>query len=150
MVIRDKDEFVPVMAKMLAGLGYENVEVLNGKSIDIKAVKDNHNYCFKCCFDIDAIKEKHISELSENVKGEKYDKVVFMTNSSFSPSAKKCGEACGIELWDRNTIDRMYINVEEGLKERPEPAKKNIVPFIAILAVVVIVVAVLAYWFLFK
>lgn len=150
MVIRDKDNFVPIMAKMLTGLGYENVEILNGKSADIKAEKDNLKYCFKCRFDIDAISEKSISELFESVKGEKYDKIVFMTNSSFSPKAKKCGEAYGVELWDRNTIDRLYINVEESFIEQPEEPKRNIAPFIIIPIELVVAAALLLYWFMFK
>ena len=60
----------------------------------------------------------------EAVKKPGIDVAVFMTNSSFSSAAKKAGEAAGIELWDRNYIDRMAIGVDVEL-EKPVIKKSS-------------------------
>lgn len=39
MIIRDKDNFLPLIAKMLTALNYDKVEMHTGKPYDITAVK---------------------------------------------------------------------------------------------------------------
>ena len=108
MVINDKNNFVSMVARLLKGLGYSDVKENTADSaIDITAVKDGEKYCFKCRYDIDAIGSSYIKDFA--AASGNYDKRVFVTNSSFLSAAKKLGEEQGIILWDRNTIDRMYI-----------------------------------------
>ena len=44
MIIRDKDNFLPLIAKMLTALNYDKVEMHTGKPYDITAVKDDKKY----------------------------------------------------------------------------------------------------------
>ena len=147
MVIRDKENFLPIIKKMLEALGYEKVEKQEGKGIDYTAQKDGERYCFKCSYEIDAVGEKKVAELIEAAKGGNYDHMVYITNSSFISSAKKKGDAANVMLWDRNTVDRMTIGIaDETLEEQPEEKKSPahiIVPIAA--AVVLCVVAAVLY-----
>lgn len=150
MKINNKDNFITMMARMISGLGYENVKEHNDKVIDITAEKNGEKYCFKCKYEIDAVGGKYIDEFYDAAANGGYDKLVFITNSSFLSSAKKSAEQNGIDLWDRNTVDRLYIGVHDNIEDRPveEQGGNGVVIGIAI-AVVVVAVAAIAY-FLFK
>ena len=149
MVINDKRNFKSMIVKLLNGLGYENVRENTGDSvIDLTAEKDGEKYGFRCKYDIDAIGEKEMDAVV-GVAGN-YDKTVYVTNSSFISGAKKKGEANGILLWDRNTIDRMSIPMAEKLDDEVIPEKKNNSAVIVIIAVAVIVVALVLYWYFFR
>lgn len=117
MVINDEKNFVPMIARMLKGLKYQNVQVIKGepKAVDITAEKDGVKYCFGCAYAIDAIGEKKIQEFVEASRSLNCDVNVFVTNSSFLAHAKRRGEEARIELWDRNTVDRLAIGVAESL-----------------------------------
>lgn len=150
MIINDKNNFVPIVVKLLKGLGYANVKETGeqSKNIDITAEKDGEKYCFKCRYDIDAIGEKAIDELEKASSG--YDKAVFVTNSSFLSSAKKKGEAAGILLWDRNTVDRLTISVSENLEDKVEVVRHHRAVFIVIAVILILAAAAAAYWFYFR
>ena len=138
MVINDKNNFVSMVARLLKGLGYSDVkENAADSAIDITAVKDGEKYCFKCRYDIAAA--------SGN-----YDKRVFVTNSSFLSAAKKLGEEQGIILWDRNTIDRMYIGVSDSLEDRREVVNGSKAPYIIAGVIAAVVIIAVVYWFMFK
>lgn len=119
MVIKDERNFVPIIARMLKGLKYQNVQIIKGepKAVDITAEKDGLKYCFGCQYAIDAIGEKKIQTFAEAAKTTHSDVLVFVTNSSFLSQAKKRGDAEGIELWERNTVDRLAIGVSENIYE---------------------------------
>ncbi len=149
MIINDKNNFVPIVVKLLNGLGYKNVKETSDQSkvIDITAEKDGEKYCFKCRYDIDAIGERAVEELESASLG--YDRAVFVTNSSFLSSAKKKGEAAGIELWDRNTVDRLTISVSENLEDKVEEVKHHRAVYV-ILIIVLLLAAAAVYWFFFR
>ena len=44
MIIRDKDNFLPLIAKMLTALNYDKVEMHTGKPYDITAGKKEKNF----------------------------------------------------------------------------------------------------------
>lgn len=150
MIINDKNNFVPIVVRLLNGLGYKNVKETGDQSeyIDITAEKDGEKYCFKCRYDIDAIGEKAVGELEKAASG--YDKAVFVTNSSFLSSAKKKGEAAGILLWDRNTVDRLTISVSENIEDKVEVVKHHRAVFVVIVIVLLLAAAAAAYWFYFR
>lgn len=149
MVINDKNNFKSMIVKLLNGLGYESVKENTGDSaIDITAEKDGEKYGFRCRYDIDAIGEKEMDILVGAAAN--YDKAVYVTNSSFISGAKKKGEANGILLWDRNTIDRMSIPMAEKLDDEVVTEKKNYTALVVIIVLVVIAAALLAYWYFFK
>ncbi len=149
MVIKEKDNFTSMVAKMLNGLGYDNVQVHENDALDITAHKDGEKYCFMCRYDIDAIGDKRITELIEASKNGKFDKAVYVTNSSFLSSAKRKGEEAGVLLWDRNTIDRMAIGVSEKLEDVTIEEEKSYAPIIIGGVVVALLVIVAAVYFLF-
>lgn len=153
MVIRDENNFVKMVAKMIEGLDYQNVHMQEGKSsaIDITADKDGETYCFKCQYDIDAVGAGKVQALIDEYKSSNYDKAVFVTNSSFISAAKKVSEENGIILWDRNTIDRLYVGVSEPLEETVhEKASGGYGVLIAVIAVIVLIAAAAIYYFFFR
>lgn len=149
MMISEKEKFRPVMCKFLTALGYESVQEYSEKAFDITAVKDGKKICFKCQYDIDAISEKKITALVEAVKGAGYDKIIFITNSSFSSAAKKKAMEADVELWDRNTIDRMSIGVMDTFKDEKPVEKKSGKGAIITFAVIIILVAAAAAYYFF-
>lgn len=81
MIIRDKDNFLPLIAKMLTALNYDKVEMHTGKPYDITAVKDDKKYCFKCQYDIDAVGTAAMKEFVDGTKDMSHDARAFITNS---------------------------------------------------------------------
>ena len=149
MIINDKNNYVDMMAKFVEALGYTDVKQSGDENIvNIMAKKDGRVYAFACRYDIDAISGKAMEEFIAAAKKPGVDVLVFMTNSSFSTSAKKAGDAAGVELWDRNYIDRMSIGVDVEYEKPVVKEKSHLKLYIAIAAVVVVVlIAALALYF---
>lgn len=151
MKINNAANFTQIIVKLLKCLGYTEVKEVSEDGIDITARKDNETYCFKCQYDIDAIGEKKMQSLCDAFKKGKYDKAVFVTNSSFISSAKKLGEKEGVLLWDRNTVDRMAIGISESLEDEVAEPKRYTRMFIGIGAgVLLLVAAVMVYLFVIR
>lgn len=127
MIINSEENFVPMIAKLLKGLKYENIKVNEGEApaVDITAEKDEIKYSFKCQYDIDAIREKYIQKFVDATKRTETEKAVFVTNSSFLSSAKNLGEKEGILLWDRNHVDRLAIGISEKLEDSMPEEKSS-------------------------
>ena len=151
MYFTNSKGLVDFVSDMLISIGYEKVEMASGKPYDITAVKDDRKYCFKCQHDIDAISEKKMLELVEGTANTDFDERVFVTDSSFISSAKKLGDREGILLWDRNTVDRMYIAVKEKFPEPVYEDTKNTKGLIiGIATVVILAIAAAAYFFIIR
>lgn len=151
MLLKDKENFVPLILKMLAALGYEKIEEHTGKAYNITATKDGKKYCFKCQYDIDAVGENKMKELVEANKNHEFDEAVFITNSSFISSAKKIGDKEGIKLWDRNTVDRMCISVMDVITEdRKETPQAKISLFTGVIIAAVLAILAIAYFLFLK
>ena len=151
MIINDKNNFVSIVARLLKGLGYVNVkENAQGSPIDITAEKDDEKYCFKCQYDIDAVSAKNVESFAVAAKEAGYNNKIFVTNSSFISAAKKKGEEEGVTLWDRNTMDRLYIGVSDNLEDKVEPVKRSKAGYIVAVVVILLIVAALVYWFFIK
>lgn len=150
MKINNADNFTHIIVKFLKALGFENVKETDSseEGIDITAQKDKESYCFKCQYDMDAISEKKMDALCKVYETGKYDKAVFVTNSSFISGAKKRGESAGVLLWDRNTVDRMAIGIAESLEDKVVETKKNPGIFIGAIAVAAVIIIALAVYFL--
>lgn len=144
MIIYDKDKYVDMMVKFLEALGYQDVKKGEPEStINITAKKNGKNYAFACRYDIDAISGAAMNEFIETAKKTNASILVFMTNSSFSSSAKKAGDAAGVELWDRNYIDRVSIGLNVEYDEN-RAKKDNSSKAVAVVVVVIVVVALIA------
>ena len=149
MLISEKERFKPVMCKFLEALGYANIQEFNEKAYDITATKEGKKYCFRCQYDIDAISEKKITALNEAVKGAGFDKVIYITNSSFSSAAKNKAIETGIELWDRNTIDRMSIGIKDTIEDVAPVEKKSGKGVLIFLGIMVVLAAAAAAYYFF-
>ena len=146
MIINDKNNYVDMMAKFVEALGYTDVKQSGDENIvNIMAKKDGRVYAFACRYDIDAISGKAMEEFIAAAKKPGVDVLVFMTNSSFSSSAKKTGDAAGVELWDRNYIDRISIGVDVQYEKPAVKEKSNTKLYIAIAAV--LIAALVLYFF---
>lgn len=151
MIIKEKSAFLPFIIKMLNSLGYEQVEKASGKSYDITANKDGKKYCFKCQYDIDAVSERSMLDLVEGSSGENFDERVFVTNSSFISAAKKVGDRAGVQLWDRNTVDRMCIGVKDEIDDiEIEESSSKIGAIAGAVVVLLLIAAAAVYFFLFR
>ena len=151
MIINNRDNFKPMIVRMLEGLGYTSIkENAPDSAIDITAEKDGEKYAFKCRYEIDAVGAKYIDSFAEACGNGNYDHKVYVTNSSFISSGKKSAEEKNIELWDRNTIDRMSIGIAENITDEEIPVKSNTGIIVTVIAVAVVVVAVALYWFVFR
>ena len=149
MLISEKERFKPVMCKFLEALGYANIQEFNEKAYDITATKEGKKYCFRCQYDIDAISEKKVTALNEAVKGAGFDKVIYITNSSFSSAAKNKALETGVELWDRNTIDRMSIGIKDTIEDVPPVEKKSGKGVLIFLGIMVVLAAAAAAYYFF-
>ena len=149
MIINNKENYTEIMAKFIGALGYKDVKSSGNDSVvSMVAKKDGKVYAFACRYDIDAISGAAMEEFIRTAKKPGVDVLVFMTNSSFSSSAKKAGDAAGVELWDRNYIDRIAIGVDVRLEEpvyRNESHKKVYIA-IAVIAVIVLAAALVLYF----
>lgn len=149
MIIHDKNNYVDMMARILEALGYQDVKQNSGDNlVAITAKKDGRTYAFACRYDIDAISGSVMEAFIDAAKKPGVDVLVFMTNSSFSSAAKKAGEAAGVELWDRNHIDRISIGVDVEFEQPVVKRKSSRKIYIAVAAVVaVILIAALVLYF---
>ena len=151
MIIHDKNNYMDMMYKLLNALGYTDLKKNPEDNIvSMLGKKDGKVYAFACRYDIDAISGSVMEEFINAAKKPGVDVLVFMTNSSFSSSAKKAGDAAGVELWDRNFIDRMSIGVDVEYEKPVIREKSHTKLYIAIIAVVVVIllVALALYFFL--
>lgn len=150
MIIKDGNNFLSFITKMLDSLGYEKIEVQSGKAYDLTAEKDGSKYCFKCQYDMDAIGLKKMEELIVGTENQNFDKVVYVTNSSFISSAKKLGDMRGVLLWDRNTVDRMCIGAKDTIVEdeyEPKSSKKGLVVSLVLIILAALGAGVYYYFF---
>ena len=145
----DKNNYMDMMYKLLNALGYKDMKKNAEDSIvSMTGKKDGKTYAFACRYDIDAINGSVMEEFINAAKKPGVDVLVFMTNSSFSTSAKKACDAAGVELWDRNYIDRMSIGVDVEYEKPAVKEKSHLKLYIAIAAVVaVVLIAALALYF---
>lgn len=149
MIINDKDNYTEIMTRFVSALGYTDVKSAGNDSVvSIVAKKDGKVYAFACRYDIDAISGAAMEEFIRTAKKPGVDVLVFMTNSSFSSAAKKAGDAAGVELWDRNYIDRIAIGVDARLEEPvyKEVSHRKVYIAVAVVAVIVLAAAVVLYF----
>ena len=150
-MISDNEHFVELMYKMIEKLGYNDIKKNDEEGIyTITAKKDGKTYLFACKYHIDAISGNDMQLFIDSAKKTKADLYVFMTNSSFSSSAKKLANAEGVELWDRNYIDRMMIGIDIEMEHPKVKKKNNTALFVVAGVVAVVLIAMVVLYFLQK
>lgn len=151
MIINDKEHFSAIIEKLISLIGYTEIKRENSEYIDFTAVKDGKKYCFVCKYDIDAISGKKMEDFIEASSKLGNVTPVFVTNSSFSSTAKKLGDSKGVELWDRNFVDRLAIGIDAPLEDETIKKKSSVSPvMIAVVAVLVVIVLAVVMFYLKK
>lgn len=147
MIVNDKELYGDMMGELLTALGYQDVKKTKGNLYDrITAVKDGETYLFASRYDIDAISGAVMEDFINQSADIKADNVIFMTNSSFASSAKKEAETAGVQLWDRNHIDRISIGVDVNFHTPKQEDKTVGKGAVLVGIVVVILIAALAIY----
>lgn len=111
-------EFEYACANILKANGFKDIEVTKGSGdfgVDIIAVKKHRRYAVQCKrYD----KKLNNSAVQEVIGGLAYygcEVGAVMTNSYFTAAARKLAEVNGVELWDRDTLEKM-LN-KRGIKD---------------------------------
>ena len=103
-------EFEYACAGILRANGYKHVEVTKGSGdfgVDIIAEKHRHKYAVQCKRYDKKLNNSAIQEVIGGLAVYGCDKGAVMTNSYFTEPARKLAEMNGIELWDRDVLERM-------------------------------------------
>lgn len=103
-------EFEEYVAKLLIRNGFIHVEVTRGskdQGVDILAQKDEVSYAIQCKHYTAKVPNKAVQEAYAGAKFYGCDVPVVLTNSYFYPSAEELGDEIGVELWDRDELQKM-------------------------------------------
>lgn len=103
-------EFEEYVAELLVRNGYHNVEVTKGsgdQGVDILAQKDELSYAIQCKHYENKVPNKAVQEAYAGACFYGCDVPVVLTNSYFSPSALELGDEIGVELWDREELEKL-------------------------------------------
>lgn len=103
-------EFEEYVAKLLRKNGFRHVEVTSGsgdQGVDILADKQGVSYAIQCKHYDGKIPNKAVQEAYAGARYYGCDVAVVLTNSYFYPSAFDLGDSIGVELWDRDMLNRL-------------------------------------------
>lgn len=107
-------EFEHWCADLLKKSGFNKVEVTpasNDQGVDILADKDGIKYAFQCKNYSTPLGNTPVQEVGAGKVYYKCHVGVVMTNSTFTKGAIELAKATGVLLWDGNTIEKMFSNV---------------------------------------
>ncbi len=103
-------EFEEYVAELLARNGFIHVEVTRGsgdQGVDILAQRDGVSYAVQCKHYTSKIPNKAVQEAYAGAKFYGCEVPVVLTNNYFFPSALELGDEIGVELWDREELQRL-------------------------------------------
>lgn len=106
------EEFV---ADLLRKLGYERVKVTPGsgdQGVDVIASKDGKKYAIQCKRYSQKLGNKPVQEAHAGKTIYGCSVAVVITNNYFTEGGKEAAQALGVELWDRDTLQRMLTYAE--------------------------------------
>lgn len=106
----DGHDFERFTAELLKRLGYERVEVTPGsgdQGVDVIAVKDGKKYAIQCKRYGQKLGNKPIQEVHAGKTIYGCSVAVVLTNNYFTEGGKEAARALGVELWDRDKLERM-------------------------------------------
>ena len=107
-------EFEEYVGGLLARDGYIHVEVTRGsgdQGVDVLAQRDGVSYAIQCKHYRAKISNKAVQEAYAGAEFYGCDVPVVLTNSSFTPSAEELADEIGVELWDRDELNRLVRRV---------------------------------------
>lgn len=106
----DGHDFERFTAELLKRLGYERVEVTPGsgdQGVDVIAVKDGKKYAIQCKRYGQKLGNKPVQEVHAGKTIYGCSVAVVLTNNYFTEGGKEAARALGVELWDRDKLERM-------------------------------------------
>lgn len=148
MIINNSENYAEIIYKLVSHLGFTELKRERSDKVDFSAVKDGKKYCFTCMYHIDAISGKNMEEFIDACGKLGSCVPVFVTNSSFSSSAKKLGDAAGVELWDRNYVDRLSVGIDATLEEVVSKKKSKLSPWTIVIIAVAVALGIACAMFL--
>ena len=118
-------EFEEYVGELLVKDGYIHVEVTRGsgdQGVDVLAERDGVSYAIQCKHYQAKISNKAVQEAYAGAEFYGCDVPVVVTNSYFTPSAEELADEIGVELWDREELNRM---VKKSTKSRKKNRKSR-------------------------
>ncbi|MGN8800385.1 restriction endonuclease [Candidatus Merdisoma sp. HCP28S3_D10] len=118
-------EFEEYVGELLVKDGYIHVEVTRGsgdQGVDVLAERDGVSYAIQCKHYQAKISNKAVQEAYAGAEFYGCDVPVVVTNSYFTPSAEELADEIGVELWDREELNRM---VKKSTKSRKNNRKNR-------------------------
>lgn len=118
-------EFEEYVGELLVRDGYIHVEVTRGsgdQGVDVLAERDGVSYAIQCKHYQAKISNKAVQEAYAGAEFYGCDVPVVVTNSYFTPSAEELADEIGVELWDREELNRM---VKKSTKSRKNNRKNR-------------------------
>lgn len=106
----DGHDFEHFTAELLKKLGYEGVEVTpssGDQGVDVIAVKDGKKYAIQCKRYGQKLGNKPVQEVHAGKTIYGCSVAVVLTNNYFTEGGKEAARALGVELWDRDKLERM-------------------------------------------
>ena len=106
----DGHDFEHFTAELLKKLGYEGVKVTPGsgdQGVDVIAVKDGKKYAIQCKRYGQKLGNKPVQEVHAGKTIYGCSVAVVLTNNYFTEGGKEAARALGVELWDRDKLERM-------------------------------------------
>ena len=118
-------EFEEYVGELLVKDGYIHVEVTRGsgdQGVDVLAERDGVSYAIQCKHYQAKISNKAVQEAYAGAEFYGCDVPVVVTKSYFTPSAEELADEIGVELWDREELNRM---VKKSTKSRKNNRKSR-------------------------
>lgn len=112
------DEFEKYTVRLLKSNGYTNVEKTKTSGdygIDVTARKDGKKYAFQCKCYQGNVGVRAVQEAFSGAKMYRADVAAVITNSRFTPNARKMAKEIGVLLIDRNSLENLMKKAKFGL-----------------------------------
>jgi len=108
------NEYEKLCASYLKAAGYRNIEFTKksgDQGIDIIAERHGIRYGFQCKHYQSPVGNKAVQEAAAGVAFYGLDEACVITSSLFTPAAVELAEANGIELWEKQTEERLALKI---------------------------------------
>lgn len=112
----DGHEFEWFVAKVLAKIGFQNVQVTKASGdygVDIIAYDNGVKCAFQCKRYTGTLGLKPIQEVSAGARYYGASVAYVITNSHFSANAANLANRLGVKLWDRNSLNYLINRINE-------------------------------------
>ena len=112
------EEFEKFSVKLLEAIGFwlvEKTKTSGDYGIDVTARKDGKKYAFQCKCYQGKVGVHAVQEAFSGAKMYRADVAAVITNSLFTPNARKMAKEIGVLLIDRDRLEKLMKKAELGL-----------------------------------